>query len=371
MIKIAFIIDTIESPTGGTEKQLLLLLKHLDRTKFKPYLCILRSSQWLREEFDLCEIFDANILSFKNPLSYLNIFRLSKFIRAEEIDIIQTHFRDASIAGILAAKIAGVRTIVGTRRNQGYWYTPIELKMQKFLNRWVTAFVSNSQSTKQWVMATEGVPEEKVTVIYNAIDLAPFEALTQNDRISVRNELGIPQDVPVVGIVANLRPVKGLDVFVRAAALVKGKFPNVRFVIVGEGEERSRLEYLAIELKVQESVCFAGRRSDVTRILKSFDVGVLSSHSESFSNSVVEYLAAGLPVVTTDVGGCREAVEGSGNGLIVQPNDFKSLADSVNHLIPKQDFHQLNKQENWVLKTCSLPLIINQTEELYTKLVGK
>ena len=125
MIKIAFIIDTIESPTAGTEKQLLLLIKHLDRRKFKPYLCVLRSSQWLREEFDLCELFNAEISSFKKPSAYLNIYRLSRFLRAERIDIVQTHFRDGSIAGILAARISGTKSIVGTRRNQGYWHTPV------------------------------------------------------------------------------------------------------------------------------------------------------------------------------------------------------------------------------------------------------
>ena len=274
MIKIAFVIDTIESPTAGTEKQLLLLLKHLDRTKFKPYLCVLRSSQWLQDEFDLCELYDADIQSFKKLSAFLNIDKLSCFFRAEGIDIVQTHFRDASIAGIVAARIASVKAIVGTRRNQGYWYTPGELRIQKLLNRWVTAFISNSQSTMQWVMVTEGVSEEKINVIYNAVDLELFEGITSNDRIAVRNELGIPCDAPVVGIVANLRPVKGLDVFLLAAAVVNEQVPETQFVIVGEGEERQRLEDQAQEIGISNRICFTGRRADIPFLLGAFDVGV-------------------------------------------------------------------------------------------------
>ena len=369
MIKIAFVIDTIESPTAGTEKQLLLLLKHLDRTKFKPYLCVLRSSQWLQDEFDLCELYDADIQSFKKLSASRNIYKLSRFFRAEGIDIVQTHFRDASIAGIVAARIASVKAIVGTRRNQGYWYTPVELRIQKLLNRWVTAFISNSQSTMQWVMVTEGVSEEKINVIYNAVDLELFEGITSNDRIAVRNELGIPCDAPVVGIVANLRPVKGLDVFLLAAAVVNEQVPETQFVIVGEGEERQRLEDQAQEIGISNRICFTGRRADIPFLLGAFDVGVLSSFSESFSNAIIEYLAAGLPVVATDVGGCREAVEGSGNGLIVQSNDHESMAKSIVHLVKNRKPKRVNDQNGWLWNTCALSRIINQTEELYSKLM--
>lgn len=368
MIKIAFVIDTIESPTAGTEKQLLLLLKHLDRTKFKPYLCVLRSSTWLREEFDLCELFDADILSFKKLSAYRNIYMLSRFFRAEGIDIVQTHFRDASIVGILAAKIAGVRTIVGTRRNQGYWYTPVELEIQKFLNRWVTAFVSNSQSTKRWVMDTEGVPEEKVTVIYNAIDFAPFDAITQNDRISVRNELGIPQDVPVIGIVANLRPVKALDVFLRAAALVNEYIPKIQFLIIGEGSERQSLENEAQKLGVSNKVCFAGKRADVPRLLSVFGIGVLTSNSESFSNAVIEYLAAGLPVVATDVGGCREAIAGGINGYIVPVGDWQKIGKWLIELIESGEIAEMGRESfRRSREHFSLMAMVNETENLYEK----
>lgn len=329
MTKIAFVIDTIESPTAGTEKQLLLLLKHLDRTKFIPYLCVLRSSTWLREEFQFCELYEAEIPSFKSPAAIGSLYRLSQFFREKNINIVQTHFRDGSIAGIIAARLAGVKVVIGTRRNQGYWYTPLEIQLQKLLNHGVTRFIANSESTRQWAAATEGIPAKKIHVIYNAVDLESFQNVAGCDRGAVQLELGIPLGVPVVGIVANLRPVKGIDVFLRAAALVRKQLPASHFALVGEGGERRMLESLAAELGISDAVHFAGRQTDIPRLVKAFDVAVLSSHSESFSNAVVEYLAAGLPVVCTDVGGCRECIQDGVNGFVVPVGDYQALARGI------------------------------------------
>ena len=120
MIKIAYVIDTIESPTAGTEKQLLLLIKHLNRSRFEPHLCVLRSSKWLREEFSECPVFEVGVNSFKRPRSYVGILKFAIFLKNERFNIVQPFFRDSSIVGIIAANLARVKTVVGTRRNQCY-----------------------------------------------------------------------------------------------------------------------------------------------------------------------------------------------------------------------------------------------------------
>ncbi len=314
MIKIAFVIDTIESPTAGTEKQLLLLLKHLDRTKFKPYLCVLRSSQWLQDEFDLCELYDIGFASFGKPSSYFNMLKFSRWLRKEHVNIVQTHFVEGNKVGILAAKLAGVDTIISTRRNQGYWHNRFELLLLKQLNSWTTSFLANSESTRQWAEKVENIAPDRISVIHNALEIERYQKASVEQRLAFGKALDFPPDTINVGIVANLRPVKAIDVFIRAAEIVANRCPNTRFIVVGEGPERERLELLTAELGIAPLVRFLGKRLDVQEILGCLDIGVLSSNSESFSNSIVEYMAASMPVICTDVGGAREAVEDGETG---------------------------------------------------------
>lgn len=328
MIKIAFVIDTIASPTAGTEQQLLLLLKHLDRALYAPWLCVLYPSDWLDREFDLCPLHVADIRSFKSPRAYRRLWELSRFFRDMGIDIVQTHFRDSHIAGILAAKLAGIKTVIASRRNQGYWYTPRELLLQKLLNRWITLSIANSRSTKEWMVDVEGVAAERIAVIHNGVSLERFSA-SREVRTRYRSLLGIPEGAPCIGMVANLRSVKGVDVFIKAAPLIKENVPEAQFLIAGEGAERGRLEQLAAALRLDGSLRFLGRRTDIPQLMSAFDIGVLSSTSESLSNSLIEYMAAGLPVVTTEVGGSREAVEDGVTGFIVPVGDYQALAGAV------------------------------------------
>jgi glycosyltransferase involved in cell wall biosynthesis len=326
MIKVAFVINTIYSPTGGTEKQLLLLLKNLDRNRFSPVLCVVQSSDWLEKEFDLCPLYNMGINSYRSPVTLGRFWKFVGFLKSERIDIVHTLFKDGMRLGIPAAKLAGVPKIIAVRRSQGYWMTPLDMKITKVLNRWVDLILANSHDTRQWTTKVEGFPLEKIQVIHNGIDLDPFASLPSDTRQRYRSQLGIPNDAPVAGIVANLRPVKAIDTFIRAAHLVTSALPSAWFVIVGDGDLDEDLRVLAMDLGVGERVLFLGRRTDIIPILSTFDVGVLTSTSESFSNAIVEYLAAGLPVVCTEVGGAREAVEEGDNGHVVPVGDYAQLA---------------------------------------------
>lgn len=368
MIKIAFVIDTIESPTAGTEKQLLMLIKHLDRSRFQPYLCVLRTSAWLENEFRLCQFFVAGVNSFKNITGLKGIFSLSQFLKREKIAIVQTHFRDSSITGILAARLAGVKTIIGTRRNQGYWLTSLELKIQKSLDRWVTAYIANSQSTKQWMSDNEGVNHSRVEVIHNGFDLSSFPADSAATRKQIRMSLSIEEHVPVVGMVANLRQIKNYDTFLKAAQIVHHHFPATRFLAVGSGPELQKLKALSAELGITSAVDFLGARQDIPNVLAACDIGVLSSLSESFSNAVVEYMAAGLPVVTTDVGGAREAVDDDINGFIVPIGDWEKMGKRIVELLESGRTAEMGQEsrrrssERFALMT-----MVEKTEHLYTR----
>lgn len=368
MIKIAFVIDTIESPTAGTEKQLLMLIRHLDRSRFQPYLCVLRVSVWLEKEFNLCPLFVAGIDSFKTITGLKGISRLSGWFKENGINIVQPHFRDSSIAGILAARFAGIKTVIGTRRNQGYWLTPVELKIQRLLDRWVTVYIVNSQSTKQWMANTEGVDLKRVEVINNGFDFSTIETVSDINRKEMRLSLGIAEDAPVIGIVANLRPVKDHATFLQAANIVRAQIPAARFLIIGDGSGKSELQKLTDELNLTDAVIFLGARLDVPRILEVCDIGVLTSRSESFSNAIVEYMAAGLPVVTTDVGGAREAVDGGINGFIVPIGDFDEMGQRIIELLKADTIKEMGQESRKrSLDRFALTSMIEKTEHLYDR----
>jgi glycosyltransferase involved in cell wall biosynthesis len=366
MIKIAYIIDTIESPTAGTEKQLLMLIKHLDRSKFQPYLCVLRTSEWLKNEFDLCPMFVANILSFKSFKGLWAIRTLSQFLENNAINIVQTHFRDASIAGIVAARLALIPCVIGTRRNQGYWMTAVDRLIQKYLDRWVTCYIANSQNTKQWQIETEKISEDRIHVIHNGFDLSKFDKIPKDTRGQIRKALDIPYDALVVTIVANLRGVKDHKLFLKAAQRVYASQPASHFILVGNGPEQATLQSISSDLGIDRVVYFLGMRHDIPEILGASDIGVLSSKSESFSNAVVEYMAAGLPVVATDVGGVREAIEDGVTGYVVPAGDWKQLAKQILEVMSSGCMRKMGEINKIISnEKFSLVKMIETTEIIY------
>jgi len=370
MIKIAFVIDTIESPTAGTEKQLLLLLKHLNRTKFKPYLCVLRSSKWLREEFNECEIVDIGVTSFKSVSSYRKIWKFAQFLRFNSIDIVQTHFKEGNCVGVIAANLAGTKNIISTRRNQGYWHNTYKLFFLRLLNWGVTFFIANCQSTREWAINTENIEPNRIVVIHNGLDTKLYLDIPVDNKVDFMTINGFPLDSIIIGIVANLRPVKAIDVFIRAAEITSKINNNARFVIVGDGPERSVLEKMVCDRGMSDMVRFLGKREDVPELLSCIDVGALTSNSESFSNAIVEYLASGKIVVCTDVGGAREAVEDGINGYLVGPRDPVALSNAFLKAIAVNRVSMGQVSRKLAIEKFSLEAMVTATEDLYEQSVN-
>ena len=370
-IRIAFVIDAILSPTGGTERQLLLLLEGLDRKVFDPHLFVFRNSSWTREQFFLCPLHYLEIESFGKLRAWKSILRFAVWLRKEKFDIVQAHFMDASRVGIPVAWLARVPGIVAMRKSQGYWMKGKPSIVQRCLNTLPDVFVANSESTRRWANQTEGIAGNRIRVIHNGLSSSDVYPFSEAVRRASRQLMGVRTESFVVGIVANLRPVKRIDVFLLSAKIVKNEISNVKFVVIGEGEERSRLEAMADNFGLREDILFMGSRFDVLEILQGFDVGVLSSDSESFSNSVVEYMAAGLPVVATDVGGCREALGDSPAGFIVDIGDQKALADAIIHIYKNKPLISLARDNHplRVQDVFSRSKYIKSYENLYSDII--
>lgn len=368
-IKVAFVIDTLDARTGGTEGQLLRLIAGLDRARVEPELFCLESSPFLEHGGAQMPVRILNIHVSNHPALIGRIWAFSRLLRRERFDVVQTHFRDGNIVGVLAGWLAGVRVVISTRRGVPYWSTDTGLRFLRWLDRHATYFVANSMASKTRFTQAERLPADRVEVIYNGLDPELFRTLDAQERLALRQQLGIAGDAPVVGIVANLRPVKGLRDFLAAAQLVTRRFPRARFVIAGEGEDEQPLRQLTEQLGLQDNVLLLGAREDVPQLLQAFDVGVLSSHFESFSNSILEYVAAGLPVVVTDVGGAREVVREGENGFIVPPGDPQQMADRIERLLAHPEGARAWTRRRDLDEAFHTESMVRAYERLYQRLV--
>jgi glycosyltransferase involved in cell wall biosynthesis len=271
--------------------------------------------------------------------------------------------------GRLAARRAGVPVIVSALHTTG-WPDCIGR-----LNRWLTplndAFVSVARSHGQFLVQGERFPADKVHVIPNGVDTDRFAPGER--RAALMNELGLPFNAPVAGIVARLDKVKNHGSFLRVAAAVRRHVPQAHFLIVGDGPQRSQLESLAADLRVQEGVHFVGNRADVPALLRLMDVFLLTSHNEANPVSILESLASGVPVIATRVGSIPETVLDGVTGYSIEPGDEAQLAERVCDLfrLPERARQMGAAGRNHVVKHWSLEQMVSRYETLIASLYSR
>lgn len=328
MINIAFVIDRVFSDRAGTEQQLLDLIRKLDRTRFRVFLCCLRETEFLKS-VDFCEVHVMGVNSLLSLQAMKSAIAFVQFLRENRVDIVQTYFRDSNIFGVLCSRYAGVHAILSSRRGVAYWENNIGRIITLLVNMFTDRFIVNSFSIERFLIEREYVKPQYIDVFPNSMDMDRLRRGSENSREQSRKQLGVKSNEFVVGIVANLRPVKRHDVFIRAAGQLDRSRPGWRFVVVGTGAILSELQSMVHNLGMSESFSFLGLRSDVPEIARAFDVGVLCSDYESTSNTLLEYVALGVPVVCTRVGDNSRYVEDGGNGFVVDPGDPQALAQAI------------------------------------------
>jgi glycosyltransferase involved in cell wall biosynthesis len=319
--RVCFMID--ELTTAGTETQLIALIRHLDRARVEPYLCLLRGEDERSRalEPEGCPVLRLGVRSFGHPSTLSAAWRLTRFLRRGRIDVFQAYFPDSTYFGVPAAWLAGVPHVLRTRNNLSYWLTPWHRRLNRLCNALCDGVVANCDACRDAVVAAEGLSPGRVVVLENGVDLSRFA------------EAPAPAPARRVGVTANLRPVKGLDVFVRAAAAVSAAHPGATFHVAGEGPLRPELARLANDLGLGERLVLRGSVADVPAFLAGLAVAVLPSLSEGMSNALLEYMAAGRAVVATAVGASAGLIEDGVSGLLVPPGDAGRLAEAIGRLL--------------------------------------
>ncbi len=336
---VLHMIDSFEQ--GGTERQAIQLVRQLHESGgCRVRLGCLQAKGSLRAEAErigLGEIPEYPLTSFYD-LNYLNqIRRLVRFLKTNRIDVIHTHDFYTNIFGTTAAVFAGVKARVTYKGETDGFRTTMQKRVERLAFRLAHRVVANCLAVQNQLIR-EGVNPKRIVQHYNGLDLNRMKIPLKISRDDALAKFGLPSGQRFVTIVANLRnQVKDHPMFLRAAARVHAAIPDAAFVIAGEGELVPSLRQLAAELRITEVVHFIGRCDDVATLLHASDVGVLSSKAEGFANAILEYMAAGLPVVATDVGGAREAIVEGETGFIVSSGDEEQMAARIVELLSDED----------------------------------
>jgi glycosyltransferase involved in cell wall biosynthesis len=283
---------------------------------------------------------------------------------------------------IPAAKLAGVPCIVASIRDMGIYLSPMKRQAQKLVCRLADRIVVNAGAIRDWLLE-QGYPADKIVVIRNGVDTSRFGA--RGDGLALRRELDIPAGVPLAILLARLNPTKGIDCFFEAAVKIREQHPDAYFLAVGEcyirnadgdividSAYRRALQDRVTSLGLADRVRFTGLRKDVPQILAAATVSVLPSVSEGISNSLLESMAAGVPVVATRVGGTPEVIDDGEHGLLVPPSDPQALADAISRVLG-DPFLAAKLGANGrrrVAQEFSFEAVVRRTEDLYRELLA-
>jgi glycosyltransferase involved in cell wall biosynthesis len=328
-VRVCFLID--ELAAAGTETQLLALVRRLDRCRVQPFLCLLRGDSAASRALEPADhpVLRLGVGSLRSPATLVRAWRLARFLRRERIDVLQVYFPDSTYFGVPVAWLAGVPAIVRTRNNIGHWLTPLHRRLGRLLNGFTTATVANCEAARQALLESERPKPQSVVVLENGVDLRCFEVIPslREPRRPLRR----------IGVVANLRSVKGLDVLIEAAAGLASAYADVTFDVAGEGPEREALQRQIGEHGLEGCFRLQGAVADVPSFLGKIDIAVLPSRAEGMSNAVLEYMAAGRAIVATDVGANRHLLADGTCGLLVPPGDPAALAKALRRLLRDRD----------------------------------
>jgi glycosyltransferase involved in cell wall biosynthesis len=309
---------------GGAESLLVDLIRRLDRSRFAPELCCLKSlgpyGETLAREIPAFH----NLIRHKYDIRV--ILRLARLMREREVDaIVSVGAGDKMFWGRIAARLAKVPVVLCAIHSTG-WPDAIG-RLNRMLTRWTDVFIALAEPHRRYLIDEVGLPDEKVRIIPNGIDVDRFHVRPPNENL--RRQLRLPIGSPVAGIVARLRCEKNIELFLDVAGQVRNESPDARFLIVGDGPDRAALEERSRRLGLFDCVQFLGNRWDIPELLSLMDVFLLTSHNEASPVSIREAFALSKPVVATRVGSVGEVVTDGQNGYLVAAGDANGMSRRV------------------------------------------
>jgi L-malate glycosyltransferase len=372
-IRITYV--TVSLAVGGAETQLVRLVNGLDRGRFKPSIVCLVDGGDLEGSI-------SSDVSVTKPLVSAGgrprrnrittgrhaLATLSRELRRQRPNVVHAYLPAAYVPAGLAAWGLRVPLIVAGRRgftSGGIYGTPWWGVLAGLANRVIDVHICNSVAVRETAVAAERVRPDRTRVIYNGIDLPASRGAVLPPELVSKDDQAV--------MVANFIGYKGHSHVLQAVARVVELHPHFRLVLIGDGPQRSALERLCADLKLGANVVFAGRRQEAAEVVKGFDFSVLGSSEESLPNAVMESMAAGVPVVSTRVGGVPELVDDGEQGLLVPFGDVEAMAKAISWMLEHPDERRRmgDSGRQRIATRFSIEQMVAQTEAVYEEFLTK
>lgn len=347
---------------GGTERLVIEICRQLTDKADAMVVCLDERGAWADE----LESVGVAVVALRRQAGFQPALsrRIARLINANAIDVLHCHHYSPYVYGLLASVMTNTRLVFTEHGRLSDDDPSLKRRMvNPFLSMLGGTVCAVSGNLRDHMIA-EGFPARRVRVVYNGID--PGRRATGIERTVARATLGLAHDAFVIGTVGRLDPVKNLPAMLAAHRRVVERHPQAHAVIVGDGTERAALEKAAVDLGVAHAVTFAGYRADVRQLMPAFDVYVNTSSYEGVSLTILEAMAAGVPVVATRVGGNPEVVIDQETGFLVTPNP-QLIADALSRLFSSpRERRLMGDAGRWrVTRNFSIARMVNDYANLY------
>jgi len=373
---ILFVIDNLTF--GGGERVFSQVIRGLNKERFGVFVA---SSPGGKFEKKVAEVgMKIEPVDMTSRYNLGTISQLKRIIKTKDVQIVHSQGARADFFARIAARIANAPITISSMAmlvegyDVGILRKNLYVLIDRWTERWVDKFIVLSEALRRALIEGHKIPPEKVVKIYNGIELDEYNPglkEARSKKLEVRRELGLENDVPVIGAIGRLVWQKGFEYLIQAIPKVIEVFPETRFLIVGEGPLKDKLKVKGEKLKVADSIIFAGFRSDIKEILTSVDLLVMPSLLEGLPMVLLEGMAMAKPIVATKIEGITEVLENGKTGLLVLPKNTDSLAEAIIQILNDKTKSNLLGQNarKMVEEKFSVEKMVEQIERLYEGLL--